>query len=167
MVDIHPLGSRTSRRRRGQAPVSGRSFPVRLEIAAVDLIADVATVGLGADGNLDVPPAGDAIACWYQGSPAPGQKGSAVIVGHAGPGAGGPGVFARLRLLRPGDPVAVGRADGSVISFVVSGVAVYPRDHFPGDRLLGPSDYPALVLMTCGGDDGNLIVFAGRAENPG
>jgi sortase family protein len=170
MADIHPPGSLAGARRRRLAslpdPGSGRSLPMRLEIPAIDLVADVTTIGLGADGNLELPPpSGDATVCWYQGSPTPGETGSAVIVGHVDPApGGGPGVFAGLRLLRPGDPVGVGRADGSVIAFVVSGIAVYPRAHFPGDRLAGPRDYPALALMTCGGAGGtNLIVFARRA----
>jgi Sortase domain len=167
MAEIYPPWSKPGiRRLRSVGPPAGapgRSLPVRLLIPAIELTADVTTIGLGADGNLDVPPpTEDAVACWYQGSPTPGETGSAVIVGHVEP------VFARLRLLRPGDEVSVGRADGSVVPFLVSGIAVYPKDHFPGNRLAGPRDYPALTLMTCGGvsrsaHGTNLIVFARRA----
>lgn len=162
MADIHPPGSRAGMRRRPFAavppPVSGRSVPVRLEIPPVELTADIMTIGLRADGNLAVPPpTSEATVWWYRGSPTPGELGSAVIVGHTGAG-----VFGKLRLVRPGDEVAVGRADTSRISFAVAGIAVYPKDHFPGDRLRGPRDYPALTLMTCGPGT-NLIVFAREA----
>jgi sortase (surface protein transpeptidase) len=148
--------------------------PVRLEIPAIDLTADVVAIGLGPDGNLDVPsPRGDATVAWYQGSPTPGEAGSAVLVGHVDAPAGGTAIFAQLRLLRPGDQAAVGRADGSVVAFAVTGIARYPKDHFPGDRLQGPRDYPALTLMTCGGVDhdrpahgSNLIVFARGVPHP-
>lgn len=168
MAESYPPGSRpgTLKRRPTVAArrTPGRSVPVRLAIPAIELNADVVSIGLGPDGNLDVPPPhADGPAAWYQGSPTPGELGSAVLVGHVD------AVFARLRLLRPGDQAEVWRADDSVIRFVVTGIARYPKDHFPGDRMLGPRDYPALALMTCGGVDhdppahgGNLIVFARR-----
>jgi sortase (surface protein transpeptidase) len=161
----------TLRRRPGAAerPVA-RSIPIRLEIPAIDLRAGVVAIGLRPDGNLDVPPQPDGPVAWYERSPTPGELGSAVLVGHVDAAHDVPAVFARLRLVRPGDAVSVGRADRGVIRFVVTGIARYPKDHFPGERLLGPRDYPALTMMTCGGIDqdspghhSNLIVFARRA----
>ncbi|GIF01407.1 sortase domain-containing protein [Paractinoplanes rishiriensis] len=142
-------------RQRNAGPVRAapRPRPVRLMIEAIDLRTDVVPIGLRPDGDLDVPAVGPV--AWYDGSPAPGELGSAVLVGPVG------AVFARLRLLRPGDLVEVERSDGGVVPFVVTGIALYPKDHFPGDRMQGPRDYPALTLMTCGSvDRPNLIVVA-------
>lgn len=65
----------------------------------------------------------------------------------------------------------VGRADGSVIHFTVTRIAVYPKTHFPAEQAYGPGDHPALTLLASGAqldlDHGsqpsNLLVFARRA----
>jgi sortase (surface protein transpeptidase) len=135
-----------------------RLVPVRLEIPAIGVRTGVTAIGVRADGSLDAPASG---AAWFERSPAPGETGAAVIVGAVA-GRDGPEVFARLRLLCPGDLIEVGRTDGSVVRFVVTGVAIYPRSHFPGTQAHGPRDEPALTLLTCGSDldHSNHVVFA-------
>jgi hypothetical protein len=64
-------------------------------IPAVGVTAPVRPLGLAADGTMR-PPAGDDLAGWYQGSPAPGAPGPAVIAGHVD-SRHGPAVFFRLR----------------------------------------------------------------------
>ena len=46
-------------------------------------------------------------ASWYTGSPSPGERGPAVLLGHVNATGGGPGVFAELRALKPGDTIEV------------------------------------------------------------
>jgi sortase (surface protein transpeptidase) len=144
---------------------AGRSVPVWLEIPDLGVRAGVVPIGLRPDGTLDVPtPRPDAPAAWYERSPTPGENGSSVIVG---PGS----AFDRLRLLRPGDELMVGRADGSVIHFTVTRIALYPTTHLPAEQAHGPSDHPTLTLLTSGGRPDlnhgstphNLLVFAHRA----
>ncbi|WP_433360326.1 sortase domain-containing protein [Actinoplanes sp. CA-142083] len=144
-----------------QTRAAGPSAPVALEIAAIELRADVVPIGLRPDRSLDVPPPGPGEpAGWYQHSPAPGEKGSSVIAGHVDGGS----VFHRLRLLRPGDEIVVRRADGAEPRFVVIGVGIYPKKAFPNERVYGPRDYPVLTLVTIGGPHGaNLVVFARTA----
>jgi hypothetical protein len=77
-------------------------------------------------------------------------------------------VFFRLRELRRGDEIEVGRADGSSVRFVVQRTEQYPKDRFPTDEVYYPTLTPALRLVTCGGEfdvtagryRSNLIVFA-------
>ena len=41
---------------------------------------------------------------------------------------------------------------GEVVPFTVDGVLTVPKDGFPTDSVYGPTDGPALRLVTCGGD---------------
>ena len=85
--------------------------PVYLSIPVIGVHTRLIRLGLTAQGTLQVP-ASTSVAGWYTGGPRPGQVGSAVIAGHIDSYLG-PGVFFRLRLLRPGDRVYVRQAGGS------------------------------------------------------
>jgi len=143
--------------------VLGPAMPVRLEIPAIGVNTGVVPIGLRADGGLDAPPPlGDAPAAWYRGSPSPGERGSALIAGHAGAADGAPAVFFRLRLLRPGDRIAVRRADHAVARFAVVGVGLYPTAALPADQAYGPPDQPTLTLITVGGGQDRSLVVSAR-----
>jgi len=142
-----------------------RSSPVRLQIAAIGVDSALMSLGLRADGSMQVPPGGFP-AGWYTGGPTPGERGPAVIAGHVD--WNGPGVFSRLQDLRPGDQVMVTRADGSRPVFRVTQVSRYLKDQFPNKLVYGNLDHPGLRLITCGGTfnaqtghyEENLVVFA-------
>lgn len=147
----------------------GKSVPVRLRIPAIGVDAEVMSLGLQADGTLQVPPLrGDAPAGWYRHSPTPGEVGASVLAGHVDSARDGPAVFYRLREVRPGDPIEVRRTDGTVARFSVTRVASYPKRDFPSQEVYAPVDRAALRLITCGGvfDRGegsyrsNVVVFA-------
>ncbi len=80
----------------------------------------------------------------------------------------GPGVFFRLRLMRPGQRVYVRRADGSVAVFQVTAVHTYLKSQFPTDGVYGATPNSQLRLITCGGTFdpatghylSNVIVYA-------
>src|SRR6266508_2204419 len=99
---------------------------------------------------------------------APGQRGSAVILGHVDTRKDGPAVFYQLERLRPGDTIRVRRRDGRTAAFQVDSVERFPRERFPTSRVYGPLDYPGLRLVTCGGlfdyqrhqYQDNVMVFA-------
>ena len=109
----------------------------------------VSALGLNPDRTVQVP-ASFQEPGWYRLGPAPGQVGSAVILGHVD-SYQGPAVFFRLRSLRPGDRVEVSLADGVTAHFVVDAVAMYPKKQFPARRVYGSHGYSALQLVTCGG----------------
>ncbi len=108
-----------------------------------DLVADPVTRELSA-------PADPSRAGWYAAGVVPGDQGPAVIGGHVD-SRSGPGVFFRLRTLRPGDLVDVTRSDGTTARFSVIAVALYPKDAFPTEAVYGPTSGPELRLVTCGG----------------
>ena len=127
----------------------GSSPPIHISIPAIGVSAAVGRLGLNPDGTLQVPGDFD-VTGWYAGGPAPGETGPAVIAGHID-SRRGPAVFYRLRELRPGQEITVGRTNGSSVRFAVDGVAQYPKQAFPTEAVFGPSPDPLLRLITCGG----------------
>lgn len=123
--------------------------PVRLIIPAIGVRTRLVGLGLTAAGTLQAPRS-PSVAGWYTGGPPPGAVGPAVIAGHIDSLAG-PGIFFRLRLLRPGDRVYVRRADGSLAVFTVTSVRSYPKSKFPTEATYGPVPTAQLRLVTCGG----------------
>jgi hypothetical protein len=125
--------------------------PVSLTIPLIGVQTRLMTLGLAADGTMQVPPLSSAsVAGWFTGSPRPGAVGSAIIVGHID-SEGAPAVFFRLNLLRPGDDVYVKRADGTTAKFRVTSRQTYLKDHFPTQAVYGPTPDAELRLITCGG----------------
>ncbi|MEU8531382.1 class F sortase [Streptomyces sp. NPDC048629] len=139
----------------------------RVRIPSIDVKAPVMDVGLDADGWIEAPPPQDAnMAGWYQNGIAPGQRGTAVLVGHVD-NAAGPAVFYNLGSLEKGRTIEVERYDGRVAVFEVYGVEVYSKADFPGVRVYADNGAPELRVITCGGGytkangyAGNVVVFA-------
>ncbi|MER6516478.1 MULTISPECIES: class F sortase [unclassified Streptomyces] len=143
----------------------------RIRIPGISVDAPVMTVGLDATGWIDAPPPADPnLAGWYLNGISPGQRGSAVIVGHVD-NAQGPAVFYGLGSVRKGSRVEVERYDGRTAVFEVYGVEVFSKDAFPGARVYGDTGHAELRVITCGGGyskargyDGNVVVFARMVE---
>jgi sortase (surface protein transpeptidase) len=149
------------------------SSPVRLRIPAIGVDSELMTLGLQADGSLEVPPEGFP-AGWYTGGPTPGELGPAIIAGHVD-WAGSPGVFFSLREMAPGDEIRVERADGSTALFRVRSIQQFPKDAFPTEAVYIDMDHAGLRLITCGGSfdrqarsyTDNIVVFADLAGADG
>jgi LPXTG-site transpeptidase (sortase) family protein len=131
-------------------PLAQRSAPVELRIPAIDVSVPVSELGLNPDETVEVPTDFQKPG-WYRLGTAPGQLGSAVILGHVD-SFRGPAVFFRLRTLQAGDAVEVTLTDGAVARFAVTEVATYPKDQFPAEQVYGSHGNSALVLVTCGGE---------------
>ncbi|MFE0577385.1 MULTISPECIES: class F sortase [unclassified Streptomyces] len=144
----------------------------RIRIPTISVDAPVMTVGLDAEGWIDAPPPQDRnLAGWYLNGISPGQRGSAVIVGHVD-NAQGPAVFYGLGSVKPGNHIEVERYDGRTAVFEVYGVEVFSKDAFPGARVYGDTGHAELRVITCGGGyskargyDGNVVVFARMVES--
>ncbi|MYV58210.1 class F sortase, partial [Streptomyces sp. SID3212] len=139
----------------------------RVRIPAIKVDAPVVDVGLDREGWIAAPePQDPNMAGWYQNGVAPGQRGTAVVVGHVDNQAG-PAVFYGLGSLEKGQHVEVSRYDGRVAVFEIYGVEVFSKSDFPGPRVYGDTGRPELRVITCGGGyskaggyDGNVVVFA-------
>jgi hypothetical protein len=144
----------------------GQTTPVRVRLPSVGIASGLERLGLDDDGSIQTPQDWQR-AGWYRGGPRPGEIGAAVILGHVDSKTG-PAVFYRLRRLRPGDEILVGRADGSVAVFTVDRLEQHRKTRFPTDDVYFPTPEPTLRLVTCGGAfdqqtgsyTDNLVVFA-------
>ena len=132
----------------GRAPAG--SAPVGLRIPALDLAVPLSRLGINPDRTVEVP-TDFARAGWFRLGPAPGQPGSAVILGHVD-SYRGPAVFYRLGSLRPGDRIEVTRADGATATFAVRTVRSYLKRDFPARQVYGSHGGRSLQLVTCGGE---------------
>jgi sortase (surface protein transpeptidase) len=139
----------------------------RVRIPSIKVDAPIVNVGLDQDGWVAAPEPHDPnLAGWYQNGISPGQRGTAVVVGHVDNQAG-PAVFYGLGSVKPGHLIEVPRFDGRVAVFEVYGVEVFSKYDFPGVRVYADTGQPELRVITCGGGyskadgyDGNVVVFA-------
>ncbi|MFE3190228.1 class F sortase [Nocardia sp. NPDC059240] len=143
-----------------------RSTPVSFAISSIKATGSLISVGLNADGSVQVP-ADYQQAGWYQKGPAPGEEGSAVILGHVD-SYKGEGVFFSLKKTKPGDIIDVTRADGKTAHFKVTDVRMYLKSQFPDQLVFGPRGGATLEVVTCGGNfdqaaksyESNVVVFS-------
>ncbi|MFC8462102.1 class F sortase [Streptomyces sp. NPDC057242] len=143
------------------------SPPVRVRVPAVRVDAPVTAVGLDAEGWIEAPPPeDDRSAGWFTGAVTPGERGTAVVVGHVD-APGGPAVFYELGAVGRGSRIEVLRRDGRTAVFTVYGAEVVPKEGFPARRVYADSGRPELRLITCGGTyteengyEGNVVVSA-------
>jgi hypothetical protein len=144
------------------------SDPVRIRIKAIGVDAPIDRVGLASDGSMETPDFGRA--GWYGEGPKPGQDGPAVVVAHVDSKTG-PDVFARLKSLPKGAKIQVTDKAGKVHEFVARSKRQTDKDKLPTRAIWGPTDGPALRLITCGGEfdrrsghyTANITVFADKA----
>jgi len=149
-----------------QAQSAAVPAPTALDIPAIGVQTRLIRLGLTAAGTLQVP-SSTAVAGWYTGSPRPGATGAAVIAGHIDSYLG-PGVFFRLRELKPGNLIYVRRRHSRLAVFRVTAVRTLLKTKFPTAAVYGPVPDAQLRLITCGGTFdpatghylSNVIVFA-------
>lgn len=144
------------------------SAPVSFSIPSIGAGSELLALGLRENGSLQVPPDGPgAPASWYNESPTPGERGPSVLLGHVNATDGGPGIFADLRSLKPGDKIEVKREDGSTAVFAVDKGEQYPKNEFPTQKVYGNTEGSEIRLITCDGYDpatgefdDNYVVYA-------
>jgi Sortase domain len=150
-----------------QPGATGRPGPSTLSIPSIGVQAPIVGVGLKANGAMQTPEPGQV--GWYRYGPKPGDPGPAVLVGHVDTRTG-PDVFYRLRDLRPGDEILVGRPDGTTARFLVGRLERHPKSELPTSRIWTKTSGPQVRLVTCAGSwdpatrhyRDNLIVYAAR-----
>jgi sortase (surface protein transpeptidase) len=149
-------------------PALHHSVPTAISIPTLGVRAPVVSVGTASDGSIATPTIDKPDQTgWYRLGPTPGERGTAIIVGHVD-SAQGPAVFARLVTLSPGKTVDVIREDRRTATFQVESVQRAPKTAFPADKVFAGGNAARLVLVTCGGawvggDVGyadNVIVYA-------
>ncbi|GAA2005936.1 class F sortase [Nakamurella flavida] len=125
--------------------------PTRIRVPALGVDASVVPIGVQASGELEIP-ADVATVGWYRYGPTPGNDtGSAVLSGHVDAADQGPGTFARLGDLQPGDAIEVTDSTGASRSFSVVAREEWQKADVPLDRIFDRGGEGRLVLITCGG----------------
>ncbi|GAA3834557.1 MULTISPECIES: class F sortase [Amycolatopsis] len=145
--------------------------PTQVRIPKIGAESSLISVAVNKDGEIAVPSVDKPMqAAWYRLSPVPGDVGPAIILGHVD-GNHQPGIFYKLKDVRPGDEIFVDRSDGRQLRFVVDHTTQVPKDQFPQDAVYGNTDEPQLRLITCGGVfdhaehsyTDNIVVYANLA----
>jgi sortase (surface protein transpeptidase) len=131
-----------------QAGAAAAPGPSTLAIPSIGVRASIVGVGLQANGAMQTPDPGQV--GWYRHGPKPGDPGPAVLVGHVDTRTG-PDVFYRLRQLRPGDEILVGRPDGTTARFLVGRLERHPKTELPTRRIWTKAKGPQVRLVTCAG----------------
>lgn len=152
--------------------------PTTIRIPKIDVSSPLITVGKEANGEIGSPQPGPDFdkAAWYHGSPAPGQYGASVIVGHVDSYENGnsASVFYNLAKLRPGDAIQVERADRSTAVFKIYATRQFERRKMPVEQVYSANTPDAeLRLITCAGAfneetdeyDSNTVIFARLVES--
>ena len=147
-------------------PKTQRSRPLTLIVPAIGVKTSVSELGLQPDHEVMVPTTIHTVG-WYIDGPAPGQLGSAVILGHVDSSKGA-GVFFNLKSLKAGDSISVVSKDDVTTRFVVTKVVQYSKDTFPDRLVYGSHGTRSLQLVTCGGVfdhatghyESNIVVFS-------
>lgn len=126
--------------------------PVGLAVPSIDVAIAVESVGVEADGQMEIPPLVE-IGGWYRYGASPADdEGTAVIAAHVDSVASaGVGPFARLQDVAVGDPVEVALADGTTRSFIVTDVRRSPKPSIQWEDVFVRGGGQRLVLITCGG----------------
>ena len=139
------------------ATATRRSAPVSITVADLQISSPLGPArGLNPDGTINdapLPRPEPVPSRWYDGGAAPGQLGSAVILGHVDSalGAGHLGLFFKLGELRPGAHISVALADGASTNWVVTSDRIYTDNNFPDAQVYARSGPATLRLVTCGG----------------
>lgn len=148
-------------------PPSLAVTPDRLRIPALGVDAAVVSVGLAANGDMEIPGARDV--GWYELGPRPGEPGSAVLAAHIDY-AGQPGAFFDLGSIPVGAEVIVTGDDGEQ-RFVVEQREQVAKADVDLSRYFTNEGPTRITLITCGGAfdksirhyEDNLIITAVQA----
>jgi len=126
------------------------TLPMRLEIPSIRLSARIESVGLTPQGDVGVPK-GPVDVAWFNLSPRPGDKGSAVISGHYGWKDGIAAAFDSLSALRIGDELYVVNGKGATTTFIVRAIRSYDQNANAPEVFSSTDGKAHLNLITCEG----------------
>ncbi len=91
----------------------------------------------------------ETIAGLYEFGAKPGERGTAVLVGHT------PGVFSNLTRLKNGDRIFL---NGH--TYQINNIIIYKTAAFPTKEIYGPGNGFGLNIITCHGAGERLVIFS-------
>jgi sortase (surface protein transpeptidase) len=136
------------------APDPGRT-PIAIRIPDAGVDAEIERQQIVEGQMLD--PTGPWIVSWYEQTARIGAIGNCVMAGHLDYWDIGPAVFSSLSELSEGALIDVIGRDRTAYTYAVTSVRritieTLAVEELRGPDLVGHTDYPALTLITCGGD---------------
>ncbi len=124
--------------------------PVRLKIPSISVDAPIIKVGLLPDGELEAPKEGHEVG-WFEKGIRPGMKGNALLDGHVD-WRREIAVFWDLRKMKSGEEISIITANGEDLRFEVEWLDLVEAANPPLERIFGQTSYPAVTIITCGGE---------------
>jgi len=128
-------------------------IPVAIQIPQADVDAEVERTKIVGGQMLD--PSGPWVVAWYEGTGLAGQRSNAVMSGHVDYWDVGPAVFRNVASLAEGAEIDISGEQGTVYTYAVESierVTIADLTQEKINEIVGPTDYPALTLITCGGE---------------
>jgi sortase (surface protein transpeptidase) len=132
--------------------VAKGEIPVAIVIPQADVDAEVERTKI-VDGQM-LDPSGPWIVAWYEGTGLPGEADNAVMSGHVDYWDVGPAVLRNVASLPEGAEITVLGANGGTFVYAleyIERVEVATLTPEKLQEIVGPTDYPALTIITCGG----------------
>jgi sortase (surface protein transpeptidase) len=128
------------------------AIPVAIRIPDAEVNAQVERTKI-VDG-LMLDPSGPWVVSWYETTGLVGERDNAVMSGHVDYWDVGPAVFQNVASLPDGAAIQVDGLDGTTYSYAVESIQRVPAklDQEKVSEIVGPTDYAALTLITCGGE---------------
>lgn len=127
------------------------TLSIRLKIPIINIDAPIESVGLAADGSMEVP-GNPAHVGWFNKGTLPGAIGSAVIAGHYGIWKNGEvSAFQNLEKLSVGNIISIEDENGIATNFKVKEIKKYDPSSDASEIFISSDGKSHLNLITCNG----------------
>jgi hypothetical protein len=121
-------------------------------VANAKLRMPIVPTGIAADGQMELP-ADPARIGWYRFGPSPTSRaGSVVLGGHLDSREYGVGPLVRLYRTKPGDPIELRLADGTIQRYRTEAVRDVAKQALALDAIFDRGGPRRLQIVTCGGE---------------
>lgn len=124
--------------------------PLSLDIPALEINANIVSVGITENQNMDVPSDTSTVG-WYVYGSRPGEEGSVILTAHYDTPTGKPALFYNLQDLKTGDQIKILDSNQVIHAYQVQEVNSYPLDTPPLDLIYNQTGENKLILITCDG----------------
>ena len=146
-VDVPTVSSALDQ---NQVPPAVAPQRIRVESLGIDMAIE--SVGLAADGAMELPK-DPSLAAWYRFGPSPASAaGATVIAAHVDSLVYDIGPFAQLASASAGTEIVVTTEDGQDRRYAVESVQTVTKQDVPWDSIFDRSGPGRLTLVTCGGE---------------
>ncbi len=139
----------------GLNPVAGNDGTAPVSIAIPDATVDAEVERNQIVDGVMLDPSGPWVVSWYQETGELGELNNTVMSGHVDYWDVGPAVFYTVAQLAEGAPITVKGENGATYTYAVEWIRDYEVAGLTPEainEIVGPTDYRALTLITCGGE---------------